>query len=398
MFHSRFPLVALVVLLFPLTLRAEGPSKRDRDARAAFVAKYRVGSCFKGPVEIRVMNPDGSPAVGMPVGIKGTFWLPKKGFDTPQLSDRTPRTDAQGRCGLESFYECMFPTMFYSFDTERRLAGIRICEAIGDLMEPQVIRLVPARWVTGEVVSSELAEYGLTSSYYRVQLYPANPINGRELRQHGKSPRFRFLAPPGEYVMSFQGEHLEFRRHVKLFVPRGEGTIDLGRIELRAKGVLRLKGKSAPGWLIDEWLDGEERTLASFRGRYVLLCFWQDGSDPVRTIRNILRLRRAYGGDKLAVVVVHVSVRGGLDVVRRHVAAWESEPDVKGLDLNIDRWPVLLALDRKASILGDGQTCDRYGGSVFSRFLIDPQGRIVAAAECYDLSELEAALKRLVGR
>ncbi len=141
-------------------------------------------------------------------------------LDEPSAA-HTLRTDAQGRCGLESFYECMFPTMFYSFDAERGLAGIRICEAIGDLMEPQVIRLVPARWVTGEVASSELADYGLTSSYYCVQLYPANPINGRELRQQGKNPRFRFLVPPGEYAMSLQGEHLEFRRRVKVFVPPG---------------------------------------------------------------------------------------------------------------------------------------------------------------------------------
>ena len=289
----------------------------------------------------------------------------------------------------------MFPTMSYSLDEKRKLAGIRICASMGDLIEPQIVRLQPARWVTGRIVSSELAEYDRTSSSYTANLYPDNPINGRNLMFHGKTGRFRFLVPPGEYALFIQGEHLEYRRNIRVFVPRGSQTIDLGSIELRAKGVIRLPGKPAPSWHVAEWLDGKPRTLASFRGRPVLLCFWSRGSDPHRTMRNILDLAHQYGGTKLAIIVIHQPLEGGFAALRRNVAAWKSAPEAAGLESDIDRWPFLLAMDKPGRNRFRGMTCNRYGSSVFFRYLIDAEGKVVLGVDSYDMEPLESALAKL---
>lgn len=375
------------------TALAPAPSE---EAKAAHAAQYRAPSsgCYLGPVEVHVEYPNGKPAGELPVSLGGMKWLSATGVEPPPLFH--PRfTDQHGRFAKESWNECMFPTMFYSLDEKRQLAGIRICASMGDLIEPQVVRLQPARWVTGQIVSSELAEYGRTSSYYTANLYPDNPISARNLMFHGKTGRFRFLVPPGEYSLSIQGEHLEYRTDIRVFVPRGSQTIDLGSIELRATGVIRLPGKPAPSWHVAEWLDGKPRTLASFHGRPVLLCFRHRGSDPLRTMRTILDLAHQYGDTKLAIVVIHQPLEGGFAALRRDVATWKSDPEAAGLESDIDRWPFLLAMDKPGHNRFRGMTCNRYGSSVFFRYLIDAEGKVVLGVDSYDMEPLRSALAKL---
>ena len=369
---------------------APSPSE---EAKAAHTAQYRISSsgCYFGPVEVRVEYPDGKPAANLPVSLGGMHWYSSTGVEPPPLF-RPRFTDQNGRFAKETWKECLFPTMFYSLDEKRKLAGIRICESMGDLAEPQTVRLQPARWVSGHIVSSELAEYGRTSSFYRAELYPDNPINGRRLLHTNRTGRFRFLVPPGEYSLFIQGEHLEYRTYVRVFVPKGSQPMDLGRIELRAHGVVRLPGKPAPPWHVAEWLDGKPRTLASFRGRPVLLCFWSRGNSSPQSLFD---LAHRYGGAKLAIVVIHRPLKGGFAELRQTVAAWKSDPQAAGLESDIDQWPFLLAMDKPGHTHGHGMTDDRYGSVTSCQFLIDAEGRVVAGAHAYDMTPLESALAKL---
>lgn len=395
----RARLLTVVILIAALSHHADAAPPDNAAGRADFVAKYRTtNGCFNGPLEVRVLSPDGSPAAGVPVSTGLMLWYSEHGTTPPPLYKKTRRTDEQGRLLKAPWFECMFPTMFYALDEQRGLAGLRICESMEDLMDPQIVRLGPARWVTGRIVSSELASYGLEPSYCTSNLYPNNPINARSLRYHSSGNRFRFLVPSGEYALSLQGEHLEWRRDVKVFVPEGTGTLDLGDIELRAKGTIRLKGRPAPRWRVDQWLDGADRSLEAFRGQHILLCFWQHGSDPDRTLRSILSLTKKHAGDKLAVVVIHPPTDGGFDKVREILRMRQADQKDKKLELDVDRWPFVFGLDQPARMRCEGQTCNRYGGDVFSRFLIDPKGTVVLGARAGDMSKLHAALHTVTGK
>jgi hypothetical protein len=350
-----------------------------------------------GPVEVRVIYPDGSPAANLPVSLGDMFWYSEEGLDPPPLHPKTWHTDAQGRLQREKWFECIFPTMFYALDQQRNLAGLCICESMEGLAEPQIVRLGPARWVKGRIVSSELAEERLEPSYYSAILEADNPPSGRLLRYNCTSGEFRFLVPPGEYLLSLQGEHLEYRQQIQVFVPQGDGTINLGDIELRAKGIVRLKGKPAPPWMVSEWLDGRSHTLQDYRGRYLLLCPWGVSSGrPAVALRRIMDLADRYSDKRLSVVVIHAPIYGGIDAFRDRLQKLEwSTPQAKELGLDPNRWGFPLGLDARWRGFSEGQTSRRYGGLTNTYFLIGPDGRVIVGAPSYDTTELDAALAKI---
>lgn len=118
----------------------------------------------------------------------------------------------------------------------------------------------------------------------------------------------------------------------------------------------------APGFSLPD-VQGRSINLDAFRNRYVLLNFWATWCAPcVREMPSLQRLENMLGAEVLSVVAVSVDRSG-------------REASVKGFvsDRQID-FDVLL--DSK------GQVQRIYGARELpSTFLIDPQGRIVAAAK-----------------
>jgi hypothetical protein len=396
---NRFAVrLGVITLLTVWSAACLNPPQTTPESTESPAPDYRTASgCYLGPVEVHVIYPDGSPAANVPASLGAMVWYSEEGLEPPPLHKSMRRTDAQGRLQREKWYECIFPTMFYALDQQRNLAGLRVCESMEELAEPQVVRLGPARWVEGRIVSSELAEHGLEPSYYSADMKAANPNSGRLLRYKCKSGEFRFLVPPGEYLLYLQGEHLEWRREIQVFVPRGEGTINLGDIELRAKGLVRLKGKPAPPWVVSQWLDGRSRTLQDYRGRYLLLCYWHVGSGkPHITLGRIMDLADRYGGETLSVVVIHPPIFSGIDALRDRLRTLEwSTPVAKELGPDPNRWGFPLGLDARWRGLSEGQTSHRYGGLTNGYFLIGPDGRVIVGAPSYDTTELDAALAKI---
>ncbi|MCP5120389.1 MAG: carboxypeptidase regulatory-like domain-containing protein, partial [bacterium] len=180
--------------------------------------------CYSGPIEVRVLDPHGNPAVGAALGIFGATWYSPTGEDPPP-QNRDRRTDEHGRFTMDQARECMPRSIHYAYDESRRMAGFCFITHQSDLAEPQTVKLRPARWVTGRIVSSEQERAGKRPQLVSAHLYPW--VDG-ELAYRGlryvpsESRRFRFLLPPGSYDLTVGGAGLESRRGVQVSVPPGE--------------------------------------------------------------------------------------------------------------------------------------------------------------------------------
>jgi thiol-disulfide isomerase/thioredoxin len=121
-------------------------------------------------------------------------------------------------------------------------------------------------------------------------------------------------------------------------------------------------GQPAPEWAIDGWSDGQSRTLASLRGRVVVIGFWSLGCVPCRQITLPVenRLRAKMAND---VVFVHFHPAG-------------TEPALIQELLSVQKWDLLVGFDRGASA-ADSETFNRYFARGYpTEVIIDRQGRI----------------------
>ncbi|MGF1525421.1 MAG: TlpA disulfide reductase family protein [Candidatus Competibacterales bacterium] len=123
-------------------------------------------------------------------------------------------------------------------------------------------------------------------------------------------------------------------------------------------------------------LDGQRRSLDTWRGRYVLLNFWATWCPPcIAEMPSLERLQQRLPEEKLRVVAVAQDA-GGRDVVAPFVA--RLSPSLA----------VLLDPDATAG--------DHYGvHELPATFLLDPQGRVIAAAKGARTWDAPAALERL---
>ncbi|MFT5446952.1 MAG: peroxiredoxin [Gammaproteobacteria bacterium] len=109
-------------------------------------------------------------------------------------------------------------------------------------------------------------------------------------------------------------------------------------------------------------LDGTTRSLASWRGHYVLLNFWATWCPPcLEEMPSMQSLYKRYASQQFAVVALSSDKAGAADV----------QPFIDKLDVT---FPVLLDVD--------GKIAGVYGARDLPlSFLIGPDGKVIAAAK-----------------
>ncbi len=194
------------------------------------------GSCYSGPLEIRVVNPDSTPAAHVPLGCGFFLYCttePSKeeAKSPPPLYWKTPRAGADGVFRKDRWRECMLPTYFYAVDEARGLAALEVCTKKEELIPSHTLHLRPARWLTGRVQVAESHGDASNKSLFWIQVYPGRRVTDRELRTVCGNGRFRFLLPPGEYVLNCKREGMT-SRIIPVQLAAGETPYDLGSILL----------------------------------------------------------------------------------------------------------------------------------------------------------------------
>ncbi len=358
--------------------------------------------CYVGPIEVRVVDPSGKPAPHVEVGVFGATWSSSKG-EYPPPRNRKHRTDDDGVLKLESVRECMAPTFFYTYDEARRLAGFCLVERLDDLAHLQTVRLEPARWVTGRIISNELKARGTVPNVVCAHLTPIKDARRRArwLRFVTSPSRpFRFLVPPGGYALRLYGYPRTKQLVVEIRVLPGSTPLDLGAYDLPLSRLARLTGQPAPEWDVMEWSDGKSRTLAGLRGRPVLLGFWQKNSAPANALRRVFDLHGRLRDTDVVMLLIHAPEPGGPAAVQRYLDEnLRSDAAVAELDLEMANWPFPCGIDRPArsgarylSGLPVGQSQEPYGKTACPTFiLIDRSGTIVADSDMR-AEDWEAAL------
>ncbi len=135
---------------------------------------------------------------------------------------------------------------------------------------------------------------------------------------------------------------------------RSDEPLDLGELELTMHNPLRV-GDIAPLFEA-KTLDGKDLRLIDYRGKFVLLSFWQPVFHPEK--QQLQELYDTYGGNR-RLEIIGLGGNDTLEEVKNYVRE------------NAIPWPQIYTGEEfKSGIAKD------YGG--FGIFLIDPDGRIIA--------------------
>jgi len=289
-----------------------------------------------------------------------------------------------------------------AIDGARQLGGLVVAERSAS-RKPVTITLLPLVRVTGKIYCPEIKG---TPGWTVATVHPAGDSENCLHFTHCGSLKgeFSFLLPPGKYDLAVRSEspeasmpQLAAMTHqdsatvlllyggVRIEVPRGKGTLDLGVLNVAIRknkdGVAgdysRFYGKAPPALAITDARGIPQGTkLADFRGKWVLLYFWSLNCVPC-TYRELPALARFYEN--------HSADRGEFEILSICNAEAEGDKTFKAFDRLTepfkDAWggkplPFPVLID------GDGKTFAAYGvHGVPNSLLIDPDGHLVETVD-----------------
>ena len=270
---------------------------------------------------IRVLDPDGRPVVGARVGVSGEFGNLSTPADHVEFwSNDKPAsvtTDANGEATLTvkqlfdpeaSRYGDQSTASLLVLEESRRLEAIHTIarDDFGPESAPPIeVRLAPACRVTGRVLSLE-APQG-TDALSRLELTSFSPgaLNLRCVGSVSSDQKFELYLPPGDYGLILSGRGcypVDRYIHVDPAHPVNDLVIDLF-----PQSKVSLIGQPAPEIHdIRQWKNTTPLTLASLRGKVVLLDFWGEWCGPcVGSMPHLMKLYDKYNDKGLEIIALH---------------------------------------------------------------------------------------------
>jgi len=188
-------------------------------------------TCYSGPIDLTVRYVDGTPGANAAVGIFSMLWLPDPATGEPMRYPRTHRADAAGRFRMSDVRECMTPTWFYAADEHNGLAALLPINTFDQIGKPATLTLRKACWLTGGIKNPpEPSKLGIHDYGHIVFLSPGEKPSSRYLKQGCGDARFRYLVPPGTYLIRL-GRATAIMKDIRIDVPAGRTEFDVGALE-----------------------------------------------------------------------------------------------------------------------------------------------------------------------
>jgi peroxiredoxin len=265
---------------------------------------------------VRVLDPSGSPVAGAHVGLAAHFGgqdQPKKPADTDSdgfVYEWHRLTDSKGVASVEAggadLRELFLDQGLVVRQEKRHLVAVVNVDPakVKDTLD---VTLAPECRVSGKVMCPELKKdekpLGSTTVALgdndHVTLTCASDGNGD----------YHFFLPPGHYVLEATGNRI-FEAVSTIMVPEKEKELVFEPMIAPASKLALLEGQPAPelrGAIA--WKNGPPVTLASLKGRCVLLFFWQASSPTsLESIPAIIALYDKLKKYGLEVIGVQVDV------------------------------------------------------------------------------------------
>ena len=260
----------------------------------------------KAKVNGVVVDASGQPVVGVSVA---DWWLADQG----RMRGSGAISDAQGKFSLDVDLD----RVLLAIDARQDRGGlIQVTREVAD--KPLTIRLVPLVTLRGEYFCPELNEpLGWCNTMIE---FTTNRFRLVECRSD--ESRFELKLPPGEYHLNGYDGDAVFGLKRPLTLVAGQSVQDLGRLPLKATPMALSWGKPSPAWHITEARGmATNATVASFRGKWLLLDFWGYWCGPcVAAMPNLFKLydTHASASNAFEIIAVHNGAES-LQVMDQHL-------------------------------------------------------------------------------
>ena len=323
-----------------------------------------------------VTDSEGNPVSDVMVS---PVWSPRDDLMEPRNPEENgwAKTNEEGKFSIMIYDEGWDVLM--AMDEQRTKGGIAVIEKVASPDKVQ-ITLKPLIRIHGEAFCEET---GLSPRIINVSAaYWDGKGRSRYVASstHWKGKPFSLRLPPEKYSLSISSGR-EYERFAKtIFLKEGQDHLDLGRINIKQKGITRKLGKNSPLWTFTaaRGIDHSIK-LDDLKGKWVVAEFWNYRRDTsIRQLKHLTEFYQQYEGkhDKFEILAIHSSdiknfedLDEKLEPIRSNSWYGQSLP-----------FPVLLD--------ATGVTEKKYDlGSKLTTILIDPNGIItsVSFAEILDI-------------
>jgi thiol-disulfide isomerase/thioredoxin len=301
------------------------------------------------------------------------------------------KTDAQGLVaipGTKLFDQRASAATVVAIDADREVGAIGCLFA--DLRSPEITLRLSAFCDTTASIARDKLPDAESPDNLRLEAGGIFLLSTALAKDH-----LDLQLPVGNYAATV-GNMNATPKTVKFSVKPGQERLDLGVIELLPSRLASLIGKRAPELRsIAEWGNGPAVTLASLRGKVVILDFWGSWCGPcLASMPNLMKIYDAYPPEDVVIIAVHDGTLKSLEEMRHRTESAKKET-WKGRELPFH---IALAGGGATKIEGTDDTANcqavaDYGIIGFpTTLLIDRDGVVVTRLDAWDL---DGAKKRI---
>jgi hypothetical protein len=364
---------------------------------------------------VRVLDPNGNPVAGAHVGLAahlGPPDEPKKPADTDAdgfVYDGHRLTNARGVAELEAaggadLRASLEDQGIVAREEKRHLVAILHPDA-AKIKDSLDVTLAPECRVSGKVISLELKKDEKPLGSTTVSLGDGDHVT-LTFTSDGTGD-YHFFVPPGQYLLDADGSKI-FKTFASIVVPPQEPELVFEPIVAPPSKLARLEGQPAPELRgAVAWKNGPPPTIASLKGKCVLLFFWRASSpDSLAALPAIFDLYDKLKKFGLAVIGVEVDVdqnKQPIDTVQKlddmlakvRKDAWGGR-DIPFPVAIVPPRPTAFGSDPRTTQFADSQPAADYGVTQYPTvLLIDRHGILVT--ELDDSEQSLALLQRTLG-